>query len=75
VWSFVANVHTKFLCVLIVLCISTRYRESQYNAVLSLLTYDLWERLVQDLIYLAHNVCFRDDWAEETMAQVAQAFH
>ena len=29
---------------------------------MSVLTYDLWERLVQDLIYLAHNVCFRDDW-------------
>ena len=41
----------------------------------SLLTYYLWERVVQDLIYLAHNVCFRDDWAEETRAQVAQTFH
>jgi len=41
----------------------------------SLLTYYLWERVVQDLMYLAHNVCFRDDWAEETRAQVAQTFH
>ena len=41
----------------------------------SLLTYYLWERVVQDLIYLAHNVCFRDNWAEETRAQVAQTFH
>src|SRR5262249_18975075 len=39
------------------------------------LTYYLWERVVQDLIYNAHNVCFRDDWAEETRAQVAQTFH
>jgi spectinomycin phosphotransferase len=41
----------------------------------SLLTYYLWERVVQDLIYVAHNVCFRDDWVEETRAQVAQTFH
>ena len=41
----------------------------------SLLTYYLWERVVQDLMYLAHNVCFRDDWAEETRVQVAQTFH
>ncbi|HEU5379894.1 MAG TPA: aminoglycoside phosphotransferase family protein [Ktedonobacteraceae bacterium] len=41
----------------------------------SLLAYYLWERVVQDLIYYAQNVCFRDDWAEETRAQVAQMFH
>jgi len=41
----------------------------------SLLTYYLWERVVQDLIYNAHHVCFRDEWAEETRAQVAQTFH
>jgi spectinomycin phosphotransferase len=41
----------------------------------SLLTYYLWERVVQDLIYEAHNLCFRDDWTEETRAQVAQMFH
>ena len=40
-----------------------------------LLTYYLWERVVQDLLYLAHNVCFRDDWTEETRVQVAQTFH
>jgi spectinomycin phosphotransferase len=41
----------------------------------SLLTYYLWERVVQDVIYDAHNVCIRDDWAEEARAQVAQMFH
>jgi spectinomycin phosphotransferase len=41
----------------------------------SLLTYYLWERVVQDLIYLAHNVWFRDGWTEESRAQVAQTFH
>lgn len=41
----------------------------------SLLTYYLWERIVQDVIYLAQNVCFRDNWTEETRAQVAQTFH
>jgi spectinomycin phosphotransferase len=41
----------------------------------SLLTYYHWERVVQDVIYEAHNVCFRDDWTEETRAQVAQMFH
>jgi spectinomycin phosphotransferase len=40
----------------------------------SLLTYYLWERVVQDLIYNAHHVCFRDEWAEETRAQVVQTF-
>jgi spectinomycin phosphotransferase len=41
----------------------------------SLLTYYLWERVVQDLVYLAHNVCFRDDWTEKTRAQAVQTFH
>ncbi len=41
----------------------------------SLLTYFLWERVVQDWIYNAQNVCFRDDWEEETRSQVAQTFH
>ncbi|GLV55430.1 spectinomycin phosphotransferase [Dictyobacter sp. S3.2.2.5] len=41
----------------------------------TLLTYYLWERVVQDLIYLAHNIYFRDDWTEETRTQVAQTFH
>jgi spectinomycin phosphotransferase len=40
-----------------------------------LLAYYLWERVVQDVIYNAHNVCFRDEWAEETRAEVAQVFH
>src|SRR5437879_4236795 len=39
------------------------------------LTYYLWERVVQDLIECAGQVCFRDDWAEETRADVAQLFH
>ncbi|HYX48725.1 MAG TPA: aminoglycoside phosphotransferase family protein, partial [Ktedonobacteraceae bacterium] len=29
------------------------------------LTYYLWERVVQDLIECAQNVCFKDDWGEE----------
>ncbi len=41
----------------------------------SLLTYYLWERVVQDLIYLANNVCFRGDWTEEMRDQVVQTFH
>jgi spectinomycin phosphotransferase len=41
----------------------------------SLLTYYLWERVVQDLIYLADNVCFRGDWTEEMRDQVVQTFH
>jgi spectinomycin phosphotransferase len=40
-----------------------------------LLAYYLWERVVQDVIYYAHNVCFRDDWAEDTRGEVAQLFH
>ena len=39
------------------------------------LTYYCWERVIQDLIEDARNVCFRDDWAEETRAHVAQLFH
>jgi len=39
------------------------------------LTYYLWERVVQDLIEDAKDVCFRDDWAEETRADVARLFH
>jgi len=41
----------------------------------SLFTYYLWERVVQDVIYDVHNICFRDDWMEETRAQVTQMFH
>jgi spectinomycin phosphotransferase len=40
-----------------------------------LLSYYLWERVVQDLIEDAHNVCFRDDLGEETKAQIVQVFH
>jgi spectinomycin phosphotransferase len=32
------------------------------------LTYFLWERVVQDLIECTHNVCFREDWGEESRA-------
>jgi spectinomycin phosphotransferase len=39
-----------------------------------LLSYYLWERVVQDVIECAGQVCFRDDWAEETRAEVAQLF-
>ncbi|HEX6107850.1 MAG TPA: aminoglycoside phosphotransferase family protein [Ktedonobacteraceae bacterium] len=40
-----------------------------------LLSYYLWERVVQDVIEYAQNVCFRDDWAEETRADAARLFH
>ena len=40
-----------------------------------LLTYYLWERVVQDLIECAQNVCFKDDWGEEGRAVAAQLFH
>jgi spectinomycin phosphotransferase len=40
-----------------------------------LLSYYLWERVVQDVIENAQNVCFRDDLGEETRAQIAQVFH
>jgi spectinomycin phosphotransferase len=39
------------------------------------LSYYLWERVVQDVIENAQNVCFRDDFGEETKAQIAQVFH
>ena len=41
----------------------------------TLLSYYLWERVVQDLIEDTRNVCFRDDLAEETRAHIAQEFH
>jgi len=40
-----------------------------------LLTYYLWERVVQDVIEYAQDVCFRDDLGEETKMGVAQKFH
>jgi spectinomycin phosphotransferase len=41
----------------------------------TLLSYYLWERVVQDLIEEAKLVCFRDDLAEETRAHIARGFH
>jgi spectinomycin phosphotransferase len=38
------------------------------------LAYFLWERVVQDLIVNAQDVCFRDDLAEETKADIAKMF-
>ena len=40
-----------------------------------LLTYYLWERVVQDLIQCAQDVCFKDDWGEEARADAAALFH
>ena len=40
-----------------------------------LLSYYLWERVVQDVIEEAQNVCFKDDLAEETKADIARSFH
>ena len=40
-----------------------------------LLSYFLWERVVQDVIEEAQNVCFRDDLAEETKMDIARSFH
>ncbi len=39
------------------------------------LTYYLWERVVQELIEDARDVCFRDDRAEEVRVDAAQLFH
>ena len=36
------------------------------------LTYYLWERVVQDLIECTQNVCFRNDWGEESRAEAVQ---
>lgn len=36
------------------------------------LTYFLWERVVQDLIECTRNVCFREDWGEESRLEAAQ---
>jgi spectinomycin phosphotransferase len=40
-----------------------------------LLSYYLWERVIQDIIVNAQDVCFRDDLGEETKAVIAQMFH
>jgi spectinomycin phosphotransferase len=39
-----------------------------------LLSYYLWERVVQDWIEDARNVCFRDDLTEENKADIARTF-
>lgn len=39
------------------------------------LTYYLWERVVQDVIEDAQNVCFRDDWEEETRADATRLLY
>jgi spectinomycin phosphotransferase len=36
------------------------------------LTYFLWERVVQDLIYCTRNVWFREDWGEESRLEAIQ---
>jgi spectinomycin phosphotransferase len=36
------------------------------------LTYFLWERVVQDLIYCTSNVWFKEDWGEESRLEAAQ---
>jgi spectinomycin phosphotransferase len=38
------------------------------------LSYYLWERVIQDVIVNAQDVCFRDDLGEETKAHIAQVF-
>jgi spectinomycin phosphotransferase len=40
-----------------------------------LLSYYLWERVIQDVIVNAQDVCFRDDLGEETKADIAKMFH
>jgi spectinomycin phosphotransferase len=40
----------------------------------TLLSYCLWERVVQDWIEDARNVCFRDDLTEENKADIARTF-
>jgi len=41
----------------------------------TLLSYYLWERVVQDVIEDAQNVYFKDDLTEETRAYLARLFH
>ncbi len=40
----------------------------------TVLTYYLWERVVQDLIECAQNVCFKDDWGEESRLEAVALF-
>jgi spectinomycin phosphotransferase len=39
-----------------------------------LLSYYLWERVIQDVIVNAQDVCFREDLGEETKADIAKLF-
>jgi spectinomycin phosphotransferase len=39
-----------------------------------ILLYYLWERVIQDVIVNAEDVCLREDLAEETKAEIAQMF-
>ena len=39
------------------------------------LTYYLWERIIQDVIQCAQDLCFRDDLGEETRTDIAQLLH
>jgi spectinomycin phosphotransferase len=39
-----------------------------------LLSYYLWERVIQDVIVNAQDVCFRDNLGEESKAHIAQVF-
>jgi spectinomycin phosphotransferase len=49
------------------------YGNREFNWLI--LSYYLWERVVQDVIVNAQDVCFRDDLGEETKADIAQLFH
>ncbi len=40
----------------------------------AILTYYCWERVLQDLIECAQNVCLRDDLGEESKSDIAQMF-
>jgi spectinomycin phosphotransferase len=40
-----------------------------------LLSYFLWERVIQDVIEDTQNVCFKENLAEETKLSIAQTFH
>jgi spectinomycin phosphotransferase len=40
----------------------------------AVLTYYRWERVVQDVIETANNVCFRDDLGDEAKTDIAQLF-
>ena len=48
------------------------YGNREFNWLI--LSYYLWERVVQDVIVNAQDVCFRDDLGEETKADIAKLF-